>query len=50
VREASNLGRGWRAKAWWAVLRSALSRCATSEWKAYAIEINLRKGGTAHPF
>lgn len=27
-----------------------VSRSAEGEWKAYAIEINLRKGGTTHPF
>lgn len=27
-----------------------VSRSSEGEWKAYAIEINLRKGGTTHPF
>lgn len=27
-----------------------VSRSPEGEWKAYAIEINLRKGGTTHPF
>ena len=43
---------GWPARACSAGSPSTSSSCATSDgsWTSYAIEINLRKGGTTHPF
>ena len=43
---------GWPARASSAGSPSTSSSCATSRrtWTPYAIEINLRKGGTTHPF
>ena len=53
MREAAKIGRALRARrassaasrstSWW-------SATADGSWELYAIEVNLRKGGTTHPF
>jgi hypothetical protein len=52
TREAAKIGRRLAAEG--VIGRFALDfvavRNATGEWEAHAIEINLRKGGTTHPF
>ena len=51
-RGARRSARGSRTRACSAASRSTSSSCATRDggWTPYAIELNLRKGGTTHPF
>ena len=51
-RRTNDRPRGWPAKACWAGSPSTSLWCATrsGSWTPYAIELNLRKGGTTHPF
>jgi hypothetical protein len=52
MREAAKIGKRFAAEG--IVGRFALdfivARSLNGEWKPYAIEVNLRKGGTTHPF